>query len=184
MGFCSTSYTWIFLLLILPLISLANWIILVRDTSFLSRVLQSILRDIRLYSNNRVFYNQQLSAFKFYRTFRIVSLVSLFFIFLTQVGFFVGGIIRMVIHDTCYIHLQNNVNISVSGQTQSPLLIRYFIASMDTLFLILYAAFLCLPVCGITFIPVIIKCVKRCREKEDHYRYNYEKLEPLLKKYY
>ena len=182
-GFCSTTYTWIFLLLLVPIFSITNWIVLLRDTSILSRVLRSNLRDIQLYSDNRVFYNQQLSAFKFYRIFRIVSLVSLFVMFLAQMQIFLHGTFRMVFFEACSIHLWNNVNFPISIQTHFDWLIFPLLDILNTFIFLLYSLSLCLPLCGITFIPIILKCVKRCREKEDQYRYNYDKLEPLLKKY-
>ena len=185
-GFCSTPYTWIFLLLLVPIISIVNWIVFLRDTSILSRVVRSNLRDIQLYSNNKVLYNQQLSAFKFYRIFRLVSLVSLFFILLAQIGFFIGGIGRMVFYDTCYIHFDKHISVpmSIHVHTKYNWIIPDFIDYFSITSCILYSFFLCLPLCGLTFIPIIIKCVKRCREKEDQYWYNYNKLEPLLKNYY
>ena len=84
-GLCSTIYTWMFIVLIFPIIGFTNWILLLRATSVLSRVLRSHLRDIQLYSDNRVFYNTQLSAFKFYRMLRVVLLVSLFVLIIIEV---------------------------------------------------------------------------------------------------
>ena len=181
-GFCSTPYTWIFLLLLVPIFSITNWIVLLRDTSILSRVLRSNLRDIQLYSDNRVFYNQQLSAFKFYQIFRIVSLVSLFVMFLTQWLLLILGIFEMVLLETCSIHLWNNVTFLISIRTNFDWLIFPLLGILVAIVFLLYSLSLCLPLCGLTFIPIILKCVKRCREKEDQYRYNYDKLEPLLKK--
>ena len=88
--FCSTSYTWIYFFLFVPIFGITNWILLLRDTSFLSRVLKSNLREIQLYSDSRAFYIQQLSAFKFYHVFRIVSLASLFLKFFIEIGWCVA----------------------------------------------------------------------------------------------
>ena len=181
--FCSTSYTWIFLFLSVPIFCITNWILLLRDTSFLSRVLRSNLRDIQLYSDNRVFYIQQLSAFKFYRIFRIVSLASLFLKFFIEIGWCVSEIVRVVFQDSCSLQFQNGVNISLSIPNNFHHLASDLIHPVEDIFIISYIIFLCLPLYGITFVPIILKCVKRCREKEDQYRYNYEKLKPLLKNY-
>ena len=181
--FCSTSYTWIFFFLFVPIIGITNWILLLRDTSFLSRVLRSNLRDIQLYSDNRVFYIQQLSAFKFYRVFRIASLASLFLKFLIEISWCIGGIVRAVFHDSCSLKLQNGVNISLSIPNIFPSQMLHLLNPVEDILFTSYLIFLCLPLCGITFVPIILKCVKRCREKEDQYRYNYEKLKPLLKNY-
>ena len=181
--FCSTSYTWILFVLFVPIIGIVNLILLLRDTSFLSRVLRSNLRDIQLYSDNRVFYIQQLSAFKFYRVFRIVSLTSLFLKFLIEVTPSIAVIFQIVFHDSCSLQLQNGVNISLSIPSNFRSLAGYLMIPVEDIFITSYITFLCLPLCGITFVPIILKCVKRCREKEDQYRYNYEKLKPLLKNY-
>ena len=54
---CSTVYTWLLMVLVVPLIGSINWILLLRDTSLLSRVLRSNLREIQFHSNNRILYN-------------------------------------------------------------------------------------------------------------------------------
>ena len=128
-----------------------------------------------------VFYNQQLSAFKFYRIFRIVTLVSLFFILLAENVFFISGICRIVFYDTCYIHFDKNISVPMSMHTKYNWLIEDSIDYFGITSGIIYSISLCFPLCGITLIPIILKCVKRCREKEGQYRYNYDKLEPLLK---
>ena len=53
---CSTIYTFILSLLLLPIMSLLNWMVLLRDNRDLSRVLKSNLREIELHSNNKVLY--------------------------------------------------------------------------------------------------------------------------------
>ena len=181
--FCSTSYTWVFLLLIVPFIGVVNWILLLRDTSFLSRVLRSNLIDIQLYSDNRVFYIQQMLAFKFYRLFRIVSLTLLFLKFLIEIGWCIGEIVRSLFFVSCFLQLQNGVNISLSIPNNFYSQMPHLLNPVENVIITSYITFLCLPLCGITFVPIILKCVKRCREKEDQYRYNYEKLKPLLKNY-
>ena len=181
--FCSTSYTWIFSSLLVPIFCITNLILLLRDTSFLSRVLRSNLRDIQLYSDNRVFHIQQLSAFKFYRVFRIVSLTSFFLKFFIEISWCVAVIVRAVFHDSCSLQFQNGVNISLSIPNKFHHLATDLIHPVEDILFISYLTILCLPLCGITFVPIILKCVKRCREKEDQYRYNYEKLKPLLKNY-
>ena len=182
-GFCSTKYTWIFMVFIFPIISLTNWILLLRTTSFLSRVLRSHLMEIKLYSNNRVFYKTQLSAYNFYRIFRIVLLISTFFLILAGVLFFVWRALKVFFYHTCQIQIGQSIIIQPFSSNNAELL-RYTMHVLDVLCLIVYTLALFIPLCGLTFAPLIIKCVKRCREKEDQYRYNYEKLEPLLRRHY
>ena len=182
-GFCSTKYTWMFMVFIIPMISLTNWILLLRATSFLSRVLRSHLMEIKLYSNNRVFYNTQLSAYNFYRKFRIVLLISTFFVIFFEVIFFVWRAIKIFLRYSCQIKIDQTVIIP-PFELDNRNWIQELIILFDSLFIIVYILSIFLPLCGITFVPLIIKCVKRCREKEDQYRYNYEKLEPLLRRHY
>ena len=182
-GFCSTKYTWMFIVFINPIIGLTNWILLLRATSFLSRVLRSHLMEIKLYSNNRVFYNTQLSAFNFYRIFRIVLLISTLSVIFFDLLFFAWRAIKIFVHYSCQIQIDQTVIIP-SFHLDSRLWFDEIITLLDELFIILYILALFLPLCGITFAPLIIKCVKRCREKEDQYRYNYENLEPLLRRHY
>ena len=180
--FCSTPYTWIFRVLVLTIISIANWIVLLRDTSILSRVLRSNLRDIQLYSDNRVFYNQQLSAFKFYRIFRIVSLVSLLWYVICAIGYSMFRLVKFLLFAGCTIHL-NKITIKLFIQSNNPFFIKDIFYYVDVIFLFLYFLTFSLTLYFITFSPIILKCAKRCREKEDQYRYNYDKLQALLRKY-
>ena len=180
-GFCSTKYTWMFMVLIFPIIGLTNWILLLRATSFLSRVLRSHLMEIKLYSNNRVFYNTQLSAYNLYRIFRIVLLISTFFLILIEVLFFVWRVLGAFFYHTCQIQIGQRIIIPPFNSNNAEW-IRYTMHFLDTLCFMIYTLALFLPLCGITIAPLIIQCVKRCREKEDQYRYNYEKLEPLLRR--
>ena len=139
--------------------------------------------EIKLYSNNRVFYNTQLSAFNFYRIFRIVLLISTFFLILAEVLFFVWRALKVFFYHTCQIQIGRSIIIP-SFNSNNRDLIRSIMHLLDTLCFIVYTLALFLPLCFITFAPLIIKCVKRCREKEDQYRYNYDKLEPLLRRRY
>ena len=108
---------------IVPIIGLTNWILLLRATSFLSRVLRSHLMDIKLYSNNRAFYNTQLSAYNFYRKFRIMCLVSALFSIVSFTGFLVIRMVKIVLVSFCNIHF---------GHTMIPLFLRGNQYEVDT----------------------------------------------------
>ena len=184
-GFCSTKYTWMFMVLIFPVIGLTNWIMLLRATSFLSRVLRSHLMDIKLYSNNIVFYNAHLSTYNFYRIFRIFLLISTSFSTLFGIFYYTKELVKIFLLQSCYVNISGNILVSpLFLRTNSKWVILYLLNFVDALSVFIYTLSVCLPLCFITFAPLIIKCVKRCREKEDQYRYNYEKLEPLLRRHY
>ena len=67
----SNVYTYIFSFLIFPVLGIANWIILCKDTSKLSCVLSSNLRDILHYSDHLSFYKKQYSFYAYFRVYRI-----------------------------------------------------------------------------------------------------------------
>ena len=180
---CSTLYTWLLMVLVFPLMGFINWVLLVRDTSLLSRVLRSNLTEIRLHSNNRILYLHQLSAYKFYRVFRIVLLLSTFLIVLAISGYFIGRLFKILLFNSCKIELDHNVIIPLFLQINDSYLIKYVILLVEEFAYLVYLNLTFLPLCLITITPVIVRCVKRCREKEGEYRYSYEKLEPLIRKY-
>ena len=77
---CSTDYTLPLEILLFPLLSIINWLVLLRDNRLLCRVLKSNLREIELIGNNKTLYKEQLFAFRFYRVFQKLLLLSLFFV--------------------------------------------------------------------------------------------------------
>ena len=184
LAFCSTWYTWFFLILLLPIICLINWKLLQRDTSILSRVLKSNITEIKLFSNNKVLYHRQLSAYKFYRIFRVALLISFLTLSLYGCLFILYRAIEILLFHRCIkilawmwyfptplevpIHIRHNIIVAI-----------YFI---DKVSLMIYSISSCLPLCLITFSPIVLKCMMRYTEKVDQYRYNYQTLQPLLRR--
>ena len=183
---CSTVYTWLLMVLVFPSIGLINWILLLRDTSLLSRVLRSNLREIQFHSNNRILYHNQLSAYKFYRIFRIALLISMFLIILSISGYVVSKLLEVLFFANNKLELHHNVIIAPFLRRDRQDLFENITTIMLFVWefcIFIYLNLTSIPLCCISFAPVIVRCVKRCREKEDQYRYNYEKLEPLIRKY-
>ena len=75
-AFCTNKLTFIFSYFVFPLLSLINWLVLLRDNRILCRVLRSNLTELELHSNNRVLYHEQVSGYRFYRFFQKVLLTS------------------------------------------------------------------------------------------------------------
>ena len=180
---CSTVYTWLLMVLVFPLIGSINWILLLRDTSLLSRVLRSNLREIQFHSNNRILYNNQLSAYKFYRIFRYVLLVSMLLIIFAMSGYFVTRLFKIIMFNFCEVELHHQMFFPLFLEINGRGRIKYLFLFAEEFVYLIYLNLTSIPLYCITIAPVIVKCVKRCREKEDQYRYSYEKLEPLIRKY-
>ena len=61
-AFCSNKFTLIFSIFALPLLSIINWLVLLRDNRILCRVLRSNLTELEFHSNNRVLYHEQVTG--------------------------------------------------------------------------------------------------------------------------
>ena len=172
-GILTINSTIIVSLYMFPLLILIDWILLVKDTKLLSTVLASNLRDIMLYSDNRTFYNRQFAAYRFYRFARLVLIVSNFFLFLTIMFFDMGQLYNNSFYcgfDKVY---RRGIDQLYSG--------RYLIEPTVGVMVLLYSIAMSLPLWMLTLYPIVLKCVKRFREKSDEYRYNYEKLGLIIK---
>ena len=185
---CSTIYTLVFSLLLFPLMSLLNWIVLLRDNRILSRVLRSNLREIELHSNNKVLYREQLSAYKFYRIFQKTLFLSLFLlvsvIILTNLFLF-----QSILRSMCLVNIVYGIKHPMSNIIQLGSLFNseyelYFEDFVTIILTVLYSLSTSLPIVCVTFIPLVRACVKRYKSRHNVYRYNYENIkQPLLKGY-
>ena len=84
---CSSIYTVIAVYIALPVLSLVNWLVLLRDIRILSRVLRSNLRELQLFSNNRILYRQNVYGFRLFRIFQKCLLFSLLCLVLSFIVF-------------------------------------------------------------------------------------------------
>ena len=124
-GFCSTEYTRNFIVLILPIIGLTSWVLLLRATSLLSRVLRSQQADANLDYSSRKFCNTQLSAYNFFRIMRIVLLITSFFLILVEIIYF------------CQVQIGQTMVIPLFNENTGELL-RKIVLSFDAFFFIVY----------------------------------------------
>ena len=169
---CSIIYTVIALYLILPLLSVINWLLLFRDIRILSRVLRSNLRELELFSNNRILYQQNVYGFRLFRIFQKCLLFSLSFIVVIIIAYSCYAILKLIVHSYCVLnelyetHISTSIDIHGIGSYVNILFnCIFFLHSMSSSF----------PLLIITVLPLLRECVKRYRSRNFVYRYNYGK---------
>ena len=172
----SNVYTYIFSFLIFPVLGIANWIILCKDTSKLSRVLSSNLRDILHYSDHLSFYKQQYSFYAYFRVYRIFQLSSLFIIVLMCFSHYIAYILDLFIDGICLINSLYHTNIPEPfPQNFYHLTILDASLTIISTLWIIYLLLIGIPLVWVTFTPLLYQCYKRCTDKEEYYRFNSEK---------
>ena len=177
---CSTTYTIVFSSLLFPLIILTNWLFLVRDSRTLTRVLRSNLREIELHSKNKALYREQLSAYKFYRIFQKVLLLSFFLLVVTTYLSSLGIFLHIFGDSNCILNIIFGINSTMPNIKQfSPKVVN-----LETVFanivVVLYSISTSLPIISITFIPLVRACILRYKSRHTVYRYNYENIKQSL----
>ena len=182
---CSTIYTFIFTSVVYPFLLIVNWFVLLRDNLKLSRVLKSNLREIELHSNNKALYREQLSAYRFYRFFQKIMLISLFLLVIVVVAYMLLFSISLVIHGSfCFFDVVYGVNYNLDLQIplSSYKVYDYFLILFEAITLVLHSLTTSLPLLCVTFIPFILACVKRYKSRHFVYRFNYENIDqPLMR---
>ena len=177
-AFCCTIYTLAFSLILFPLLSIANWLVLLRDNRLLSRNLKSNLREVELFAYSKTLYREQLFAFKFYRFFQKILLLSLFFLSLLVVFHHLSHLC-IIFESYCILNIVYGFNISVNV-TFSPVF-KDFAKVIDSFICCLYPLSTLFPLILVTFFPIIQECLKRYNSRNMVYRYNYENIQPLLR---
>ena len=104
-------------------------------------------------------------------------------IILAMSGYFVTRLFKILVFDFCKIELHHKTIFPLFLQINGKNRIKNVFLFADELVSLIYLNLTSIPLYCISIAPVIVKCVKRCREKEDQYRYSYEKLKPLIRKY-
>ena len=182
LAFCSYKITVIFSILAFPLLSIINWLVLLRDNRILCRVLKSNLTELDLHSNNRVLYHEQVSSYRYYHFFQKLLLISSLLL-VTSISFdYLTELIYLLNDSSCLLNIIYNYNstlnihipVSVSG---TPLM--YYLKAA---YLLIYSLSSSLPIICITLFPLIRACVKRYESRYMVYRYNYENIQPLIRR--
>ena len=178
---CSSKYTIIISAVLIPLLVHINWFLLVRDSLILSRVLKCKINEIRLYSDNTIFYKQQMAAFRLYRIFRIWLLLALYLLALTITLLYATFMVEFIINNFCLFKLIYGIqalDISVSIQTRE--FVEDILTTLQISLLLLFTLAHSLPLWFITLSPLITKCIKRLEDREENYRFNYDRLHLLM----
>ena len=181
---CSNIYTIIFMYFIFPLFCFINWFVLLRDNLFLSRVLKSNLREIKLHAYSRQLYRQQLTAYKFYRFFNGILIIGIFCLSFFVLLYCSGHIIRFLSSSYCLLNLVYDMNINVEYSKYHSLLyiIREIVSCLDSFSFLLYSFSNSLPLFCLTLFPLVSECIKRYRSRNNVYRFNYDNIQHLLRR--
>ena len=181
---CSNIYALIFMYFIFPVFCFINWFVLLRDNLFLSRVLKSNLRELKLHSYSRQLYKQQLAAYKFYRFFNRILLIAIFCLSLFVLIYCIEHLIRVPLGSYCFLNLVYNVNIYIDFSKYNSLFdtIRAIFTCLDYFSLLLYSFSNSLPLLCLTLFPLVSKCIKRYRSRNNVYRFNYDNIQSLLRR--
>ena len=186
-AFCSNKFTFIFFIFAFPLLSIINWLVLLRDNRILGRVLRSNLTELELYSNNRVLYHEQVTGYRCYRFFSKVLFISMLLLVITvftenstyllQLQYGVDPLFCLlkIIYDFNFafeLHFNNTTlkRTSVINET------------IENTCVLIYSISSSLPIICITLFPLIRACVKRYKSRYMVYRYNYENIQPLIRR--
>ena len=186
---CSTKYTLAFSFILFPLLSLINWLVLLRDNRLLCRNLKSRLREIKLFGNSKTLYREQLFAFRFYRIFQKFSLLSLFFLSLFGIFYQLYQLCRILLGSYCILNVVYGFNISIDPSylqfsNQAKFILQRYGTIINLLFVCFYSLSTLLPLILITLFPLIHGCFKRYKYRNIVYRYNYENMQPLMRRQY
>ena len=177
---CSTLYTLILSFLIFPFLAVINWLVLLRDNIILSRVLKSNLRELQFHSSNKALYREQLEAYKFYQTFKIILLL-LFFLLVTVI--FLSSLEDIIrsIDEICIMDLIYGLNYHLGTRiSQSFATAQYYVGIGSSIICFIYSFSINLPAVTVIATYFIRICVAKYKSRYIAYRYNYDTLQPLL----
>ena len=177
-AFCSNKFTLIFSIFAFPLLSIINWLILLRDNRILCRVLRSNLTELELHSNNRVLYHEQVTGYRCYRFFSKVLLISMLLLVITV---FIESSTYPLF---CILKIIYNFNYAFELHFNNTTLKRTSVINetIYTTCLLIYSISSSLPIICITLFPLIRACVKRYKSRYMVYRYNYDNIQPLIRR--
>ena len=170
---CSSIYTVIALYIALPVLSLVNWLVLLRDIRILSRVLRSNLRELQLFSNNRILYRQNVYGFRLFRIFQKCLLFSLLCLVLSFIVFSCNLILTSIYHSSCLLNKLYGTDIDTRFALHDPYSVAKYLNMLYECLFLFHSICSSFPLFIITVLPLLRECVKRYRSRHLVYRYNY-----------
>ena len=179
-AFCSNKFTFIFSYFTFPLLFIINWLVLLRDNRILCRVLRSNLTELEFHSNNRVLYHEQVTGYRCYRFFSKVLLISMLFLVNSLSLASLIELFHLFGDSFCLLNITYNYtfNIHIADSIRQ----LHLIDNIDVTCLLIYSISSSLPIICITLFPLIRACVKRYKSRYMVYRYNYENIQPLIRR--
>ena len=184
-AFCSNKFTLIFSYFAFPLLFIINWLILLRDNRILCRVLRSNLTELEFHSNNRVLYHEQVTGYRCYRFFSKVLLTSMLLLVITLFSENLTQLLRYSVDTSlCLLKIIYDFNFTFELHFDNTTAIRIteIMNTINKICLFIYSISCSLPIICITLIPLIRACVKRYKSRYMVYRYNYENIQPLIRR--
>ena len=180
---CSNMYIFVFSYFIFPVFCFINWFVLLRENLFLSRVLESNLRELKFHAYSRHLYRQQLTAYKVYKLFNKILIVAIFCLSFSLLLYCTDHILRLISGPYCYLNLVYGLNINIYDRKHNPILyiIRKICSHLDSLTYLLYSFSNSLPLFCMTLFPLVRSSIKRYKSRKNVYRYNYDNIQPLLR---
>ena len=163
-AFCSNKFIFIFSYFALPLFSIINWLVLLRDNRILCRILRSNLTELELHSNNRVLYHEQVTGYRCYRFFAKVLLISMLLLVITVFIENLTHLLRDGVETLfCLQRILYNFNFALELHFNNTTVIHaaVIIYTINHACLLIYSISISLPIICITLIPLIRACVKR-----------------------
>ena len=168
----SSIYTVIPAYLVLSVLSLVSWLLLLRDIRILSRVLRSNLRELQLFSDNRILYRQNVYGFRLFRIFQKCLLFSLLCFVLTFIICICEFIFFSVNHSSCLLNKLYGTDIDTRIAFVDDYIMDYIQQLIVCIFLV-HSISSSFPLLIVTVLPLLRECVKRYRSRHFVYRYNY-----------
>ena len=185
---CSTKYTLAFSVILFPLLTIINWLVLLRDNRLLCRNLKSHLKENRLFGNSKTLYREQLFTFRFYRIFQKVLLFSFFFVSLLGIFYPIFQLCYLFLGSYCILNVVYGFNISIDSpylhHPHAKFILKEYLTDIEILFACIYSLSTLFPLILVTIFPLIHGCFKRYKYRNIAYRYNYENIQPLLRRQY
>ena len=184
-AFCSNKFTLIFSIFAIPLLSIINWLVLLRDNRILCRVLRSNLTELEFHSNNRVLYHEQVTGYRYYRFFQKVLLISMLLLVIIVFTENLTQLLRYSVDTSlCILKIVYNFNFAFELHFDNTTVIRIteMMNTINTTCVFIYSISSSLPIICITLFPLIRACVKRYKSRYMVYRYNYENIQPLIRR--
>ena len=177
----SSIYTVIPAYLVLSVLSLVSWLLLLRDIRILSRVLRSNLRELQLFSDDRILYRQNVYGFRLFRIFQKCLLFSLLCCVLSFIIYSCKFIFTSVYHSSCLLNKLYGTDIDTKIVLQNPYVVERWMDMLSTWLLGLHSICSSFPLLIVTVLPLLRECVKRYRSRHFVYRYNYDNIQSVQK---